>query len=200
MGNSLYSQINESINNANYEQFDNILKKLPSDYNINNINNISEYSILHSIIKNYYTNPEKRIVYAKMFMDSLKKGANINSFDKNGNTLLINSVIEDDYNIARFLIKNGAKPNIPNKKNYKTPLTYASQLGKINFVLLLLKQKRIIIQPNTISMAENEEIRSLIRNKIKQLDYEYQLDKINSNIKFKSKPYTVSILDELLKK
>ena len=130
MGNSLYSQINESINNADYEQFQNLLNNLPKN---SDINNISEYSILHNIIKKYYTHPEKRIVYAKMFMDSLEKGANIDSFDKDGNTLLINSIIENDYNIARFLIKNKANPNIPNKKNCNSPLVYASQMGKNNF-------------------------------------------------------------------
>ena len=196
MGNSLYSQINESIDNANYEQFDNILKKLPPNYSIDNI---SEYSILHSIIKKYYTNREKRVTYAKMFMDALKKGANINSFDKDGNTLLINSIIENDYNIARFLIKNGANPNIPNRKNYKTPLVYASQTGRTNFVILLLKQNGIIIQPNSITITTNEDIKTLIKNKIKQLDYEYELKKINSNITFKNKKYIVPILDELQK-
>ena len=134
MGNSLYSQINESIDNANYEQFDNILKKLPPNYSIDNI---SEYSILHSIIK---------------------------TFDKDGNTLLINSIIENDYNIARFLIKNGANPNIPNRKNYKTPLVYASQTGRTNFVILLLKQNGIIIQPNSITITTNEDIKTLIKN------------------------------------
>jgi ankyrin repeat protein len=194
MGNTLYSRIKESIEKANYEQFDDILKKLPPNYNINNI---SEYSILHNIIKKYYTNPEKRVIYAKMFMDSLKKGANINSFDKDGNTLLINSIIEDEYNIARFLIKNGANPNIPNKKNYKSPLVYASQSGKDNFVILLLKQNGIIIQPNAISTAENKEIQNLIRSKIKQLDYEYKIKKLKNDINFKESSYIIPLLDEL---
>ena len=194
MGNSLYSQINESIDNANYQQFEDIFKKLPANYNIDNI---SEYSILHSIIKKYYTIPEKRVIYAKMFMDSLKKGANINSFDKDGNTLLINSIIENEYNIARFLIKNGADPNIPNKKNYKSPLVYASQLGKDNFVILFLKQKDIIIQPNAISLAANQEIQNLIRNRIKQLDYEYKINKFKNNKNFKETSYVIPLLDEL---
>ena len=197
MGNTLYSQIKESIEKANYEQFDDILKKLPPNYNINNI---SEYSILHNIIKKYYTNPEKRVIYAKMFMDSLKKGANINSFDKDGNTLLINSIIEDEYNIARFLIKNGANPNIPNKKNYKSPLVYASQMGKDNFVILLLKQNGIIIQPNAISMAANKEMQNLIRSKIKQLDYEYKIKKLKNDINFKESSYIIPLLDELREK
>jgi len=194
MGNTLYSQIKESIEKANYDQFDDILNKLPPNYNINNI---SEYSILHNIIKKYYMHPEKRVVYAKMFMDSLKKGANINSFDKDGNTLLINSIIEDEYNIARFLIKNGANPNIPNKKNYKSPLVYASQMGKDNFVILFLKQKDIIIQPNAISMAANKETQNLIRSKIKQLDYEYKIKKFKNYINFKESSYIIPLLDEL---
>ena len=193
MGNTLYSQIKESIEKADYEKFQTLVNTLPK----NDINNISEYSILHTIIKKYYTNPEKRVIYAKMFMDSLKKGANINSFDKDGNTLLINSIIEDEYNIARFLIKNGANPNIPNKKNYKSPLVYASQSGKDNFVILLLKQNGIIIQPNAISMAANKEMQNLIRNKIKQLDYEYKIKKFNNTINFKESSYITPLLDEL---
>lgn len=193
MGNTLYSQIKESINNADYEKFQTLLNTLPK----NDINNISEYSILHTIIKKYYTNPEKRVIYAKMFMDSLKKGANINSFDKNGNTLLINSIIEDEYNIARFLIKNGADLNIPNKKNYKSPLVYASQMGKDNFVILFLKYKDIIIQPNAISSAANQEIQNLIRNRIKQLDYEYKINKFKNNKNFKESSYVIPLLDEL---
>lgn len=193
MGNTLYSQINESINNADYEKFKTLLNTLPK----NDIDNIGEYSILHTIIKNYYTNQEKRVIYAKMFMDSLKKGANINSFDKNGNTLLINSIIEDEYNIARFLIKNGANSNIPNKKNYKSPLVYASQMGKVNFLILLLKQKDIIIQPNAISLAANQEIKNLIRNKIRQLDYEYKINKFKNNKNFKESSYVIPLLDEL---
>ena len=193
MGNSLYSQINESINNADYEKFQTLLNNLPD------INNISEYSILHNIIKKYYTHPEKRIVYAKMFMDSLKKGANINSFDKDGNTLLINSIIEDEYNIAKFLIKNRANPNIPNKKNYKSPLVYASQMGKNNFVVLLLKQKEIIIQPNSISTAINEEIKNLISYKLKQLEYDSKIQKLKNNTSFKSGEYIIPLLDEIRK-
>lgn len=197
MGNTLYSQINESVDNANYQQFEDNINKLPPNYNIDNI---SEYSILHNIIKKYYTVPEKRVVYAKMFMDSLKKGANINSFDKDGNTLLINSIFEDEYNIARFLIKNGANPNIPNKKNYKSPLVYASQLGKDNFITLLLKQKDIIIQPNAITIAANIEIQNLIRSKIKQLDYEYKIKNIKNNTQNKKQSYVIPLLDELSKK
>ena len=197
MGNTLYSQINESVDNANYQQFEDNINKLPPNYNIDNI---SEYSILHNIIKKYYTVPEKRVVYAKMFMDSLKKGANINSFDKDGNTLLINSIFEDEYNIARFLIKNGANPNIPNKKNYKSPLVYASQLGKDNFVTLLLKQHDIIIQPNAITTAANIEIQNLLRSKIKQLDFEYKIKNIKNNTQNKNQSYVIPLLDELSKK
>jgi ankyrin repeat protein len=197
MGNSLHTELYESINNADYEKFNNIIKNLPAGYNINNL---SEYSILHSIIKKYYTDPENRLVYAKMFMDSIKKGANINSFDMNGNTLLINSIIENDYNIAKFLIKNGANPNIPNKKNYKTPLVYASQLGIVPFVILLLKQKNIIIQPVSISLSKNDEIKKLIITKIDQINLDKKIEKIQNNINFKSNSYTINLLDEILEK
>ena len=50
-----------------------------------------------------------------------------------------------------------------------------------NFVILLLKQNGIIIQPNSITITTNEDIKTLIKNKIKQLDYEYELKKINSS-------------------
>jgi ankyrin repeat protein len=197
MGNSLHTQLYESINNADYEKFNNIIKNLPDGYNIDNL---SEYSILHGIIKKYYTDPENRLVYAKMFMDSIKKGANINSFDMNGNTLLINSIVENDYNIAKFLIKNGANPNIPNKKNYKTPLVYASQLGIVPFVILLLKQKNIIIQPVSISLSKNDEIKKLIITKIDQINLDKKIEKIQNNINFKSNSYTINLLDEILEK
>ena len=123
----------------------------------------------------------------------------INSFDKDGNTLLINSIIEDEYNIAKFLIKNRANPNIPNKKNYKSPLVYASEMGKNNFVVLLLKQKEIIIQPNSISRAMNEEIKNLISYKLKQLEYDSKIQKLKNNTSFKSGEYIIPLLDEIRK-
>ena len=95
------------------------------------------------------------------------------------------------------MIKNGANPNIPNKKNYKSPLAYASQSGKDNFVILLLKQNGIIIQPNAISMAANKEMQNLIRSKIKQLDYEYKIKKLKNDINFKESSYIIPLLDEL---
>jgi hypothetical protein len=70
-------------------------------------------------------------------------------------------------------------------------------LGKDNFVILFLKQKDIIIQPNAISLAANQEIQNLIRNKIKQLDYEYKINKFKNNKNFKESSYVIPLLDEL---
>ena len=75
----------------------------------------------------------------------------LNLYDSNGYTPLINSVTDRDYKKTEELLKSGADPNIgrDTKKVYykvnnetgKTPLMYAATLGDLKMVKLLLRYR-----------------------------------------------------------
>ena len=56
----------------------------------------------------------------------LKYGANINSQNEHGQTLLAKAVALQEYNLTTFLVENGADLEIPNAKN-QTPLHIATE-------------------------------------------------------------------------
>lgn len=67
----------------------------------------------------------------------IKQGADINAFDKNGNTALLYAAIRGDYLMVNHLLAKGALPNMDNKKGY-TPLILSCIKGHLSSVEFLL--------------------------------------------------------------
>ena len=64
----------------------------------------------------------------------------INSSDEYGNTLLTYACINGEFNVAKYLLKNGANPNCINR--YKnTPLHYALSNKNYEIADLLIQNK-----------------------------------------------------------
>lgn len=59
--------------------------------------------------------------------------------EKSGWTLLFNSVVNNEFEIAEYLLKSGADPNIPNMYG-ETPLYQAVDIGSHKLINLLLEQ------------------------------------------------------------
>lgn len=78
--------------------------------------------------------------------DKLKidlKKSNINDLDYMGQTPLYWACTRQNYKMARYLIKNGANPNIPNKYGI-APLHVASYYGNLKLVKLLIRNGAIV--------------------------------------------------------
>ena len=88
------------------------------------------------------------------------QGANINDYDNDGYTPLINAVLKKDYQKAEELLKKGADPNIGrdtskiyykvNHETLKTPLQYAASLNDLKMIKLLLKYKADVNKKNKL--------------------------------------------------
>lgn len=69
----------------------------------------------------------------------ISKGLDLNLIDKNtGYTLLMNAVVNNDIDAAKFLLKHGANPNIKGFKK-ETALIFAVHQKNLKMVRLLLK-------------------------------------------------------------
>lgn len=79
----------------------------------------------------------------KLVEEELKKGVDINSKDKFGNTLLHIACLKDYCNIAKFLIENSIKINEKGINDY-TPLHTAVQKRHYNFAKLLINYGAIV--------------------------------------------------------
>lgn len=109
----------EAVKTENMEQIQNALD---AGANINVKNKVG-YTPFHSLISHLGSgiNPEalqKKLQLAEFF---LKKGADINSQQRYGNTALHNVGSGISTTVVEFLLKHGANPNIQNNQGY-TPL------------------------------------------------------------------------------
>ncbi|MDF2964820.1 MAG: ankyrin-3-like [Rickettsiaceae bacterium] len=66
-----------------------------------------------------------------------KHGIDLNKLDQNGNSLLNLVINEEDLNLANFLLKHGANPNI--EELFITPLNHAIKNKDMRLIHLLLK-------------------------------------------------------------
>lgn len=76
----------------------------------------------------------------------------INTQDDDGMTPLAGAVVQEQMDVVRFLLDNGADPNIPNK-NGLTPLEHACGRDKTNALVLakLLLAKGALVNPTNIT-------------------------------------------------
>lgn len=114
-----FKLVKNKINNLQTTLWDNITEQLDFDFNSNSI---------HKAIKYDY----KDLVYKWI----KEKKFDINYFDNLGNTNLHIALENNNLEIARFLILNGANVNISNADN-KTPMDYDK-----NFIDTTLKYKK----------------------------------------------------------
>ena len=77
----------------------------------------------------------------------LKKNANINAQDFNGNTPLHHAIMHNDYNIAKHLIDCGADVNIQNNEG-GTPFYIATRYNHYSLIELLQHNNADINKPN----------------------------------------------------
>jgi ankyrin repeat protein len=82
----------------------------------------------------------------------LKRGDNIDIRDKDGNTLLIHAIFNDDIKTTESLLKEGANAYLKNECGY-TALMYTSLENNLEIVKLLLNQRRYINTKNAFQIA-----------------------------------------------
>ena len=68
----------------------------------------------------------------------IKTGENVNSVDRAGSTPLLDATFSGRLEMARFLLAQGADPNLPNAENGASPLSYAVLSSHPAMVQLLL--------------------------------------------------------------
>jgi len=83
----------------------------------------------------------------------VKHHAEVNTRNKKGQTPLYYSVINQDLNVAEYLLHNKANPDIPDKENQQTPLHMAAIQGNLPLVTLLVKQGASVNAKNIYSQT-----------------------------------------------
>ena len=105
---------------------------------------------------------------------AIPKGAvsvkEINKLDEVGDTLLLRASRKKMWQTAEYLLQNGAKVNVQNKKGY-TALMFAAQSGAIEAVSLLLKAGADVSAKDedgdtAFGWAKKEEIKKLLQGAI----------------------------------
>jgi ankyrin repeat protein len=112
----------------------------------------------------------------------LRRGADVQAGSKTGFTALMFAAQQGDVDIARILIRAGAKPNDPQPKTSLTPLMIASAMGHVKTVELLLDNGA---DPNHIDARGYAALHLVVR------DSDYGID-------LKGKDNIVSIVKLLL--
>ncbi|MFW5890768.1 MAG: ankyrin repeat domain-containing protein [bacterium] len=104
--------------------YDRVLDLIRTGANVNMSN--SEGTTPLMWVLEGYMNDSQIIETMKLLIEN---GADINLEDKKGNTALFYSSLEDDYNIAKYLLDNGGDLKYQSKINGHTPLSYAISYG-----------------------------------------------------------------------
>jgi ankyrin repeat protein len=89
-----------------------------------------------------YTNNSQIIETMDLLIEN---GADINLEDKKGNTALFYSLLEDDYNIAKYLIDNGGNLKYESEINGHNALSYAISYGSTEMLDFLINYKNLNI-------------------------------------------------------
>lgn len=76
---------------------------------------------------------------AKQVDEAIKKGADVNAFDENGQTPLMNAAFTNSADVAELLIKKGANLNAQDSLG-QTPLIKAAMYNSLFVAELLLKK------------------------------------------------------------
>lgn len=93
--------------------------------------------ILFTILDSQMDTPTK----IKLLKNLISHGININLLNNKFLSLLIISVTKKQYNITKFLLKNGADINYYGPENLENPLTIAFHNNDIKMIKLLLKNR-----------------------------------------------------------
>lgn len=102
----------------------------------------------------------------------------IDSFDKDGNTLLHLAVARNDLMCVAILLKHGANPNIFDTMKARTPMHLATELGNNDLVKMILEKSQVNLNirddrnlsPEEIAQfCDNQTILTLIRAKQKEI-------------------------------
>ena len=104
----------------------------------------SKKPLLKNLMKRDDFNKLKNLIYNKDENQfkyeclNISNNYDINTCDRNGNTLLILACMNGDFNIVKLLLDNGANPNCTNL-NKNTPLHYAISHQEYDIADLLIK-------------------------------------------------------------
>jgi len=109
----VYESLNDIFKSKTEDEIINNLSKIPKDYLNNELIGWSSSSGNSEFL-------DSEINKLKLY---LKAGADINYIRKDGLSPLTCAIFWDQLEIAEFLLKNGANPNLKNK-NRKTPLDF----------------------------------------------------------------------------
>jgi ankyrin repeat protein len=119
--------------------------------------------------------------------DLLEKGADVNTTDKYGRTLLRIAVDEDENatEIVKALLEKGAKPDEVRDTNMTTPLQIAAEIGNVEIVKALLDAGADVYVRNNhdktpLDLAEDEghqEIAEIIKAHMEQKKLEQETAK-----------------------
>jgi len=128
---------NSAIQIAIFKKNQNVLKILFSNSNLLlNIPNFRGETPIFTIINICnYSVIEKIIIIDNL----IKRGADINFEDNEGNTPLIYAIQNGSLPIIELLVENGANVNYVIKSKNKSVLTYAIELGELDIVKHLVK-------------------------------------------------------------
>jgi ankyrin repeat protein len=113
--------------------YDRVLSLIKTGANVN-MSNSEGTTPLMWVLKGYQ-NDSKKLEVIKLLLEN---GADINSEDKKGNTVLFYSLLEDDYSIAKYLLDNGGNIKYKSKLNGHTPLSYAISYSSTRMVDFLI--------------------------------------------------------------
>ena len=163
-GNVTYSQICSAINSpsSRIEDIIDLIKR------VDDVNSCVERTTGQTplfCVVDYVLDKEKKTAILKALIE---KGFDINHRDTDAQTVLFNSVLNDEKDLVQFYLDNGAHINIEDELG-STPLIMAVSNNNINMVRLLLEYGADPSLPNSsgqtpLSISKSEPVRQLLQN------------------------------------